>query len=69
MLAAGNCVTLVDAGDAIQGVAYGAVSEVKDISAIMNTMGYDVGTLGNYELDHGREHIFELAEQLENVAM
>lgn len=62
MLAAGNCVTLVDAGDAIH-------SEVKDISAIMNAMGYDVGTIGNYELDHDRERIFELAEQLENAAM
>lgn len=39
MLAVGNCVTLVDAGDAIQGAAYGAVSEFKDISAIMNAMG------------------------------
>lgn len=65
MLAAGNYVTLVDAGDAIQGAAYGAVSEGEDIIAIMNAMGYDVAIIGNHEFDYGRERLFELAEQLE----
>ena len=42
MLAEGNYVTLVDAGDAIQGAAYGSMSQGEDIIGIMNAVGYDV---------------------------
>ena len=65
MLAEGNYVTLVDAGDAIQGAAYGSMSKGEDIIGIMNAMGYDVAVIGNHEFDYGRDRLFELAGKLE----
>ena len=65
MAAEGNYVTLVDAGDAIQGAAYGTMSEGADIIGIMNAVGYDVATLGNHEFDYKVPRILELADMLE----
>ena len=50
---AGKQVLLVDAGDHIQGTAYGGMDEGKTIVQLMNAAGYDLGTLGNHEFDYG----------------
>ena len=46
-------VTLVDAGDAIQGAPVGTLSEGGYIIDIMNQVGYDVAVPGNHEFDYG----------------
>lgn len=46
---------LVDAGDHIQGTAYGSSDEGKTIIELMNMAGYDAATLGNHEFDYGME--------------
>lgn len=44
---------LVDAGDHIQGTAYGGMDNGATIIKLMNAAGYDVATLGNHEFDYG----------------
>ena len=46
---------LVDAGDHIQGTAYGSMDDGATISELMNAAGYDVATLGNHEFDYDME--------------
>lgn len=46
---------LVDAGDHIQGTAYGSMDKGKTIIELMNAAGYDLATLGNHEFDYGME--------------
>lgn len=46
---------LVDAGDHLQGTAYGGMDEGATIIQLMNAAGYDVATLGNHEFDYGME--------------
>ncbi|MBR3936137.1 MAG: bifunctional metallophosphatase/5'-nucleotidase, partial [Oscillospiraceae bacterium] len=46
---------LVDAGDHIQGTAYGSMDKGKTIIDLMNAAGYDLATLGNHEFDYGME--------------
>ena len=46
-------VLLADAGDHIQGTAYGSMDSGKTIIKMMNAAGYDVATLGNHEFDYG----------------
>jgi len=53
-------VTLVDAGDAIQGAAIGTLSKGEYIVDIMNTVGYDIATYGNHEFDYGMNRLKEL---------
>ncbi len=48
-------VILVDAGDHVQGTAYGAMDKGKSIVEMMNAAGYDAATLGNHEFDYGME--------------
>lgn len=43
---------LVDAGDHIQGTAFGSMDNGKTIIKLMNAAGYDVATLGNHEFDY-----------------
>lgn len=50
-----NHVLLVDAGDHIQGTAYGGMDKGETIIKLMNGAGYDVATLGNHEFDYGME--------------
>ena len=45
-------VLLVDAGDHIQGTAYGSMDKGKTIVELMNAAGYDAATLGNHEFDY-----------------
>ena len=48
-------VLLVDAGDHIQGTAYGSMDKGKTIIDLMNAAGYDLATLGNHEFDYGQD--------------
>lgn len=48
-------VLLVDAGDHIQGTAYGSMDKGESIIKLMNSAGYDLATLGNHEFDYGME--------------
>ena len=48
-------VLLVDAGDHIQGTAYGSMDKGATIIKLMNATGYDLATLGNHEFDYGME--------------
>lgn len=57
-------VTLVDAGDAIQGAPVGTLSEGGYIIDIMNQTGYDVAVPGNHEFDYGMPSFLELAGKL-----
>ena len=57
-------VTLVDAGDAIQGSSIGSLSKGESIIEIMNEAGYDVAVPGNHEFDYGWERFFQLSEEL-----
>jgi 2',3'-cyclic-nucleotide 2'-phosphodiesterase (5'-nucleotidase family) len=41
-------VLLVDAGDAVQGTAYGSMDKGKTIIDLMNAADYDLATLGNH---------------------
>ena len=43
---------LVDAGDHIQGTAYGSMDKGATILKLMNAADYDVATLGNHEFDY-----------------
>ena len=49
----GRDVLLVDAGDHIQGTAYGSMDDGATIIELMNEAGYDIATLGNHEFDYG----------------
>lgn len=58
-------VLLADAGDHIQGTAYGSMDKGESIIKLMNAANYDVATLGNHEFDYGMDgamHVMELAQ-------
>ena len=61
--AQGKEVALVDAGDHIQGTAYGAMDKGASIIRFMNAAKYDVATLGNHEFDYGMNRVFEIIEE------
>ena len=48
-------VLLVDAGDHVQGTAYGSMDKGETIIKLMNAAKYDVATLGNHEFDYGMD--------------
>ncbi|WP_349946558.1 bifunctional UDP-sugar hydrolase/5'-nucleotidase [Lacrimispora sp. BS-2] len=57
-------VTLVDAGDAIQGAPIGTLSDGGYLIDIMNKVGYDFAVPGNHEYDYGMPRFLELAGKL-----
>ncbi len=60
-----NYVILADAGDAIQGTAFGSMDKGATIVKLMNAAGYDIATLGNHEFDYdmdGAMNVIEWAE-------
>ena len=57
-------VTLVDAGDAIQGAPIGTLSDGGYIIDIMNQVGYDFAISGNHEFDYGMPRFLELSGKL-----
>ena len=61
----GATVILVDAGDHIQGTAYGSMDKGKTIIDLMNAAGYDLATLGNHEFDYGMEGAMNAIEWAE----
>lgn len=58
-------VTLVDAGDAIQGAPVGTLSEGEYLVQIMNKAGYDFAVPGNHEFDYGMEKLLGLSARLD----
>ena len=46
---------LVDAGDHLQGTAYGQMDEGMTMIELMNEAGYDLATFGNHEFDYGMD--------------
>lgn len=57
-------VTLISAGDFVQGGSMGAVSKGGYIVTIMNAVGYDFVTLGNHEFDYAIPRLKELTGML-----
>ena len=57
---AGKKVLLVDAGDHVQGTAYGSMDQGASIIQLMNAAGYDAATPGNHEFDYGMDRAKEL---------
>lgn len=62
MLAAGNHVTLVDNGDAIQGEPIGTMTTGSAIIDLMNAVGYEIAIPGNHEFDYGMDRFLELTK-------
>jgi 2',3'-cyclic-nucleotide 2'-phosphodiesterase (5'-nucleotidase family) len=62
LIAKGNKVILVDNGDSIQGEPLAAMTYGGAIIELMNTLGYDIATIGNHEFDYGMERFMELAQ-------
>ena len=57
-------VVTVSLGDFMVGGALGAISKGSYITDIMQSIGYDVLTIGNHEFDYGGEHMKTLLEEL-----
>lgn len=57
-------VSLVSAGDYVQGGSLGAISKGGYIVDIMNAVGYDYVTLGNHEFDYAIPRLKELMNDL-----
>ena len=53
-------VLLVDAGDHIQGTAYGSMDKGAAIVKLMEAAGYDLATVGNHEFDYGMARALEV---------
>lgn len=62
MAAAGNYVTLVDNGDAIQGEPIGTMTTGSALIDLMNAVGYEIAIPGNHEFDYGMDRFLELTE-------
>jgi 2',3'-cyclic-nucleotide 2'-phosphodiesterase (5'-nucleotidase family) len=60
-----DMVTLVDAGDAVQGNSLGTLSKGLYPVEIMNQVGYDIVAFGNHEFDYGMDSFFELMDKHE----
>ena len=60
---AGKKVLLVDAGDHVQGTAYGSMDQGASIIQLMNAASYDAATPGNHEFDYGMDRAKELMKE------
>lgn len=58
-------VLLVDAGDHVQGTAYGSMDDGETIVELMNAAGYDLATLGNHEFDYGMFGCMKIIDRAE----
>lgn len=63
-VANGDTVFLVDAGDFLQGNAYGLLTEGEASVQVMNLIGYDVGIPGNHDFDYNLDVLLERASEL-----
>lgn len=52
----------LDAGDCITGTHLSTVFEGSPVFDLMNSLGYDAGTIGNHEFDHGWRRIHDFRE-------
>ena len=52
---------LVDAGDHLQGTAYGSSDQGASVARLMEAAGYDLATLGNHDFDYGMARALEVA--------
>lgn len=57
---AGKAVLLVDAGDHVQGTAYGSMDKGAAIVSLMEAAGYDLATMGNHEFDYDMPRALEI---------
>lgn len=62
-------VTLIDAGDAIQGSLIGSLSKGKYIFDIMNSLNYDIFVLGNHEFDYGLDELKNRIDQFKGDSL
>ena len=58
-------VLLVDAGDHLQGTAFGATDKGASIIHLMNIAGYDLATPGNHEFDYGMDAFLQRVQEAE----
>ena len=58
-------VLLVDAGDHLQGTAFGSMDQGASVLQLMNKAGYDLATPGNHEFDYGMDTFLERAREAE----
>lgn len=56
-------VLLVDAGDHLQGTAYGSMDKGASIIQLMNKAGYDLATPGNHEFDYGMDTFLQRSQE------
>ncbi len=61
--AQGKHVALIDAGDHVQGTAYGVMDSGAHIISFMNAAKYDIATLGNHEFDYGVPRLFGIIKE------
>ena len=54
---------LVDAGDFVQGSAFGKIDRGASIVGIMNAARYQVATVGNHEFDYGMDCLLQTARE------
>lgn len=59
----GENVLLLDAGDHVQGTAFGGLDEGASIIRIMNAAGYQAAAIGNHEFDFGQFRFFKFVEE------
>lgn len=58
-------VLLVDAGDHLQGTAFGSMDQGASVLQLMNKAGYDLATPGNHEFDYGMDIFLERVQKAE----
>ena len=56
-------VLLLDAGDHVQGTAYGSMDKGHTITKLMNAAGYDAAALGNHEFDYGMDGCLRIIDE------
>ena len=56
-------VLLVDAGDHLQGTAFGSMDKGASIVQLMNKAGYDLATPGNHEFDYGMDTFLKRTQE------
>lgn len=56
-------VLLVDAGDHLQGTAFGSLDKGASIIQLMNKTGYDLAIPGNHEFDYGMDVFLERVQE------
>ncbi len=61
----GSDILFVDAGDYFTGPSISTLTEGEAVIDIMNTMNYDVVTIGNHEFDYGWENMQDQLEKAE----